>query len=75
MKPPQSVLQVLDKPGIYRFDEHAFYWYFEVDTDGIVHQLNPRTMERDGVLRANRWTVSARYGKVTPCKRVLDSGE
>jgi hypothetical protein len=65
-KTPDCVKAVLDKPGKYRFDGKAYYWFFEVTENREVHQLNSRTMERDGYLSPDGWNPSARKGKVTP---------
>ena len=62
---PKSVHAILGKPGIYRFDENVFYWFFEVDINQQVHQLNPRTWRRDGLLREDGWTEDAKAGTVT----------
>lgn len=62
---PPCVRDVLGTPGRYRFDGLEFYWFFEVDTAGVVHQLKPATLQRDGVLRPDRWTPDAVNGRVT----------
>lgn len=61
---PQCVKDVLDKPGIYEFRGRGYKWYFEVDGKKLVHQLNPRTMARDGVLSKSGWNPEAAYGTV-----------
>lgn len=63
---PQCVRDVLNKPGKYRFDQKAWYWFFEVDKNRRIYQLNPRTMKRDGLLSPDGWNECAKDGSVTP---------
>lgn len=56
MKAPKIVEDVLDKPGRYTFVGTIWAWQFEVDDQGQVHQINPMTNERDGVLEPDGWT-------------------
>lgn len=65
MKTPAQVEAIRNKPGVYRFDQATWYWFFEVAEDGKIHQLNPETMQRDGVLSDDRWNFSGRFGTVT----------
>jgi hypothetical protein len=62
---PENIRTILDKPGIYRFDESVWYWFFEVDMNKQVYQLNPRTWRRDGLLREDGWSENAKVGTVT----------
>lgn len=64
---PTCVRAVLDKPGRYVFaSELGSCFAFEVDEQGRVHQLDPRTMKRDGVLSPEGWFAEAEAGVVTP---------
>jgi len=67
MTPPQCVLDVLDKPGRYKFLQgDEWYWFFEVDATGRIFQLNPHNMKRDGILSKNGWNECAASGRVEP---------
>lgn len=46
---------VLRTPGLYCYECDAWAFFFEVDAAGVVHQLKPHTMERDGVLSLEGW--------------------
>ena len=63
---PACVRAVLDKPGKYRFNQTAWFWYFEVDARRRVYQLTPDTLRRDGVLSPDGWNECAASGTVTP---------
>jgi len=61
---PPAVKAVLDKPGKYVFLGPVTSWLFEVDKEGNVHQLNLKTMERDGILSPHRWNPLSSMGIV-----------
>lgn len=54
MRHPQ-IEAILKDPGIYRVAQGLLYYFIEVDETETVHQLNPHTMERDGVLDRDGW--------------------
>ena len=66
MKAPPAVSAVLDKPGMYAFYNPTLVFLFEVDERGRVHQLTPRTLQRDGILNKTGWNATAQRGTVKP---------
>lgn len=64
MRAPPAVREIATIPGKYRFDMPLYYFFFEVAEDGVIYQLTPE-LQRDGKLRADRWTKHALYGTVT----------
>ncbi len=45
------------KPGYYLVVTDLAGVLVEVDDRGVCHQMDPRTMARDGVLASGRWCV------------------
>lgn len=58
------IQDILGTPGLYRYENDAWCFFFEVDANGVVHQLKPPTLERDGVLAPDRWLDPSPEDKV-----------
>lgn len=65
---------VLSKPGIYIVLAHTHTAVVEVLPEGDVHQLDPDTLERDGVLDAGGWNLPVIQKFLGPFARVGGAG-
>lgn len=65
----QSLDLMKQKPGIYVLINGICVVFIEVDGDTI-HQLQPDTFERDGVLSPDGWNHSTLWRAVGPLQRV-----
>lgn len=62
---PDCVKAALGCPGIYKWENSGISMLMEVDDQGRVHQLNPRTMERNGILSKSGRLCSPTSGAFT----------
>jgi hypothetical protein len=68
---PLCVRDRLDKPGVYRLllEKRNAVILLEIDDQRRVHQLNPKTLERDGILSPQRWTLGFTEGFLVPFEK------
>lgn len=66
--------------GFYLFASPHHLFVVEVDSDGVAHQLNPKTLQRDGVLSPEGWeansplvAIHGPFARSEPESVILDS--
>lgn len=59
---PDDIVYMMKRPGRYAVsvDRMLTYSFVEVDDRGLIHQLMPDAMTRDGILVPERWRYDVR---------------